>query len=85
MHCSYYSTHAISRHKHNTYIILTCTLQKYLGDFEPRFEETKATDLKEKLQSSLKSISGEIAKRNESLDMPYNGMLPGKIPNSITI
>ena len=72
-------------HKSSITCIRIHTLQIFLGHFERRFENQKVTDMIARLKKSLEAISNEIQRRNEDLDMPYTGMLPETIPNSITI
>ena len=49
------------------------------------FSEETPQRLIKRFQKDLDSIAGDIQQRNKDLDVPYTYMLPGKIPNSITI
>ena len=65
---------------------VSLSIQIYLGKYETRrFTEEPAKHFAIRFQEELDRIAGEIGTRNEKLDMPYNYMLPSKIPNSITI
>ena len=61
------------------------SMQEFLGDYKARFREKKAIRMIERFKKSLRGISGDVLQRNQTIDMPYTGMLPEKIPNSITI
>jgi len=39
----------------------------------------------QRFQKALDDITGDIDKRNETLDVPYKYLLPSRVPNSITI
>ena len=49
------------------------------------FTEPEAREALEKLQSTLKSIEDTIRKRNHSLKIPYEVLLPSRIPYGIAI
>ena len=88
--------HLASRHHYgskqhgslSTFKLPNCSFfQKvFLGEFpEERFTEVKAQDVLKKFGETLKGISEEIKKRNETLDVPYKYFLPTQVPSSITI
>jgi hypothetical protein len=57
-----------------------------LGEYPSSiFSEKAAQRLIKQFQYDLEDISEDIQKRNRDLDVPYTYMLPGKVPNSITI
>ena len=49
------------------------------------FTEPEARDALKKLQRTLKQIEVEIRKRNYSLKIPYEVLLPPRIPYGIAI
>lgn len=61
-------------------------MQIYLGHYPAkRFTETAPNREIIRFQKELEAIAGDIEVRNTKLDVPYTYMLPGRIPNSITI
>ena len=61
-------------------------MQIYLGTYPAeQFVEDEAKIALLDLKLALKKITAVIVDRNKHLDVPYIYMLPGMIPNSITI
>ena len=62
------------------------TFQKFLGDFsEGLFAEDAPLKAISRFQENLKGISAAIRERNKELDIPYEYLLPERIPNSIAV
>ena len=60
--------------------------QVYLGDYpDKHFTEPKAQEAIERFQSHLREVSAVIHKRNKSLKVPYEYLLPENIPNSTSL
>lgn len=60
--------------------------QLYFGDFPAeRFTELPAKELIAKFKMALSVIDSAIMERNKHIDIPYQYLMPSKIPNSITI
>ncbi|XP_072349503.1 polyunsaturated fatty acid 5-lipoxygenase-like [Scyliorhinus torazame] len=55
-----------------------------LGDYEEYFTEEAVKDLIRKFQEELKSIDRAVQKRNQSLILKYEYLIPETIENSIT-
>ena len=49
------------------------------------FTDEKAKDITAKLNDELRALERDFNKRNLDLEMPYEYLLPSRIPNSITI
>ena len=68
------------------FFILATFIQIFLGHYPyKRFTEKSIQRYIKRCRDILEGVSGEIKFRNEALDVPYTYLLPGKIPNSITI
>lgn len=60
--------------------------QVYLGDFPQRlFTEPAVITILDNFKRDLEKAQNEMAKRNETLQFPYEYLLPDKIPSSIAI
>ncbi len=58
----------------------------FLGDYkELLFYEKEARDVVSQFQKELKEAGEIIKERNTQREVPYDLLLPEKIPNSITI
>jgi hypothetical protein len=55
------------------------------GDYEDDFEATPVAGAHRRFVAALTSIEDEIAARNRRRAMPYEYLLPPKIPNSTNI
>jgi len=55
------------------------------GDYEHDFEATPVAGAHRRFVAALTSIEDEIVARNQRRAMPYNYLLPSKIPNSTNI
>ena len=58
----------------------------FLGSYPAElFVEEEAKAVIRKMRETLEKILSEIEERNQDLEVPYEYLLPSKIPNSINI
>ena len=60
-------------------------MQIFLGGYPNYWVLPEAQAASKKFVGKMKELDDQLRKRNESLDMPYDYMLPSMVPNSITI
>ena len=68
------------------YLYTLFNSQCFLGSFYgERFGEKKVQCAVTKFVKTLANIEDKIKERNKSLDVPYEYLLPSKVPNTIAI
>lgn len=67
-------------------LLYGCFVQVYLGNFPSRlFCDEESQKIISIFQKELQEISKKIKERNSQLKIPYEYLMPEKIPNGLTV